>query len=205
MVPYAVYLCNKHMGCVDELDRLRMCMHGFEGIGRAHRWTSRVFDCCVNILMQTAYKIYEHCRDNKLGNEEPMSHAEFNESVIRHLPYNSDWRHEQLSRSKGRRASVRSHAEFSSLSSNSSLEATRNHTMGRNDEKCSQKSKKNKTISYACRVCRSGGGSGNLTSRTIWYCKECSKACKSDENRVYLHSQCFGRWHDIVDARNNRS
>ena len=104
-----------------------------------------------------------------------------------------------------RRASVRSHAEFSSLSSNSSLEATRNHTMGRNDEKCSQKSKKNKTISYACRVCRSGGGSGNLTSRTIWYCKECSKACKSDENRVYLHSQCFGRWHDIVDARNNRS
>ena len=155
--------------------------------------------------MQTAYKIYEHCRDNKLGNEEPMSHAEFNESVIRHLPYNSDWRHEQLSRSKGRRASVRSHAEFSSLSSNSSLEATRNHTMGRNDEKCSQKSKKNKTISYACRVCRSGGGSGNLTSRTIWYCKECSKACKSDENRVYLHPQCFGRWHDIVDARNNRS
>lgn len=90
MAPLAVYLYNKYMGGVDELDRLRMGMHGFEGISRAHKWTSGVFDCCVNILIQTAYKIYQCRMDNKLGNEESMSYAEFNESVIRHL-HNSGW------------------------------------------------------------------------------------------------------------------
>ena len=33
-----MYLYNKYMGGVDELYRLRMGMHGFEGIGRAHKW-----------------------------------------------------------------------------------------------------------------------------------------------------------------------
>ena len=100
MAPLAVYLYNKYMGGVDELDRLRMGMHGFEGIGRAHKWTSRMFDCCVNILMQTSYKIYKCCRDRKLGNEKHMSHAEFNESVIGRLIHNDGWRKEKLARDK---------------------------------------------------------------------------------------------------------
>ena len=34
------------------------------------------------MLIQTDYKIYEHYRDNHLGNERVMSHAELDESII---------------------------------------------------------------------------------------------------------------------------
>lgn len=106
MAPTAVYLYKKYMGGVDELDRLRMGMHGFEGVGSAHKWTSRMFDCCMNILMQTDYKIYKCCRDRNLGNEEPTTHAEFNESVIGHLLHNDGLRKEKLTSSKKKRVCV---------------------------------------------------------------------------------------------------
>ena len=73
------------------------------------------------MLIQTDYKIYKHYRDNHLGNERVMSHAELDESIIYDLLHNNNWRREQLSSVEGRRASVRAFDEFSSLSSNSAL------------------------------------------------------------------------------------
>ena len=53
-VPEAVSVYNKFMGGVDEVDRLRMGDHGFEGRGRAFKWTNRIFDSMVNMLFQAS-------------------------------------------------------------------------------------------------------------------------------------------------------
>ena len=100
---------------------LNMGLHEPESVDSAHKWSSRFFDCCVIMLIQTAYKIYKRCRDNHLGSERVISHAELNESIIYDLLHNNNWRREQLSSVEGRRASVRAFDEFSSLSSNSAL------------------------------------------------------------------------------------
>ena len=86
------------------------------------------------MLIQTDYKIYEHYRDNHRGNERVMSHAELDESIIYDLLHNNNWRREQLSRVEGRRASVRAFDEFSSLSSNSSLQLKETHGIEVNED-----------------------------------------------------------------------
>ena len=86
------------------------------------------------MLIQTDYKIYERYRDNHLGNERVMSHAELDESIIYDLLHNNNWRREQLSSVEGRRASVRAFDEFSSLSSNSSLQLKETHSIEVNED-----------------------------------------------------------------------
>ena len=57
---------------------------------------------------------------------------------------------------------------------------------------------RNRTITKACRECRNGGEerSKKLSSRTPYYCVECSIV---SINRVYLHPQCFARYHNKLD------
>ena len=86
---------------------LNMGLHEPESVDSAHRWSSRFFDCCIIMLIQTAYKIYKCCRDRKLGNEKSMTHAEFNEDVVDHLLHNKGWRSEKLAIAENRRVSVR--------------------------------------------------------------------------------------------------
>ena len=124
------------------------------------------------MLIQTDYKIYEHYRDNHLGNERVMSHAELDESIIYDLLHNNNWRREQLSSVEGRRASVRAFDEFSSLSSNSSLQLKETHGIEVIEDRRYSKSMRNTKIFYACKVYGSGGCSGDLTIRAYWHCKE---------------------------------
>ena len=149
-----------------------MGLHEPESIYSAYKRTSRFFDCCINMLIQTDYKIYEHYRDNHLGNERVMSHAELDESIIYDLLHNNNWRREQLSSVEGRRASVRAFDEFSSLSSNSSLQLKETYSIKVNEDRRDSKSMMNTKIFYACKVCGSGGCSGDLTIRAYWHCKE---------------------------------
>ena len=37
---------------------LNMGLHEPESVYSAHKWSSRFFDCCIIMLIQTAYKIY---------------------------------------------------------------------------------------------------------------------------------------------------
>ena len=70
------------MGGSETVKWLNMGLHEPDSIYSAYKWTSRFFDCCINMLIQTDYKIYEHYRNNHLGNERVMSHAELDESII---------------------------------------------------------------------------------------------------------------------------
>ena len=168
-----------------------MGLHEPESIYSAYKWTSRFFDYCINMLIQTDYKIYKRCRNNHWGNERVMSYAELNESIIYDLLHNNNWRREQLSRVEGRRASERAFDEFSSLSSNSSLQLKETHSIEMNEDRRDSKSIMNTKIFYACKVCGSGGCSGDLTTRAYWHCKEGSMIATREVNRVYLHYQCF--------------
>ena len=132
-----------------------------------------------------------------------MSYADFNESVISHFLHNSNWKREKLSLSEGSRAPVRDPDAVSSVSSVSipPTNVRRYHTMERNDDKYGSNTRRNRTIAYLCRVCGSRGSSGDCPARTFWYCKECSATCLRKKDRVYLHPQCFGVWHDRLEAR----
>ena len=159
------------MGESETVEWLNMGLHEPESIYSAYKWTSRFFDYCINMLIQTDYKIYKHYRDNHLGNERVMSHAELDESIIYDLLHNNNWRREQLSSVEGRRASVRAFDEFSSLSSNSSLQLKETHGIEVNEDRRDSKSMMNTKIFYACKVYGSGGCSGDLTIRAYWHCK----------------------------------
>ena len=76
----------------ETVEWLNMGLHEPESIYSAYKWTSRFFDCCVIMLIQTAYKIYKRCRDNHLGSERVISHAELNASIIYDLLHNNNWR-----------------------------------------------------------------------------------------------------------------
>ena len=86
---------------------LNMGLHEPESVYSAHKWSSRFFDCCIIMLIQTAYKIYKCCRDRKMSNEKSMMHAEFNEDVVDRLLHNKGWRSEKLAIAENRRVSVR--------------------------------------------------------------------------------------------------
>ena len=126
-----------------------------------------------------------------MGNERVMSHAELDESIIHDLLHNNNRRREQLSSVEGRRASVRAFDEFSSLSSNSSLQLKETHGIEVIEDRRYSKSMRNTKIFYACKVYGSGGCSGDLTIRAYWHCKEGSMIATREVNRVYLHYQCF--------------
>ena len=88
---------------------LNMGLHEPESVYSAHKWSSRFFDCCIIMLIQTAYKIYKCCRDRKLCNEKSMTYAKFkfNEDVVDRFLHNKGWRSEKLAIAENRRASVR--------------------------------------------------------------------------------------------------
>ena len=202
LAPLCVLIYNKYMGGVDELDRLRMGFHGFEGIGRAHKWTARFFDAMVNILMQTAYRIYKWCRDNKLGNEKPMTHAEFNESVIDYFMNNEAWKSEKRSLAGDRRSSSRSSELKSKLSASSLTQGS--STIHHSLQYCSEKyevENRSRKFSKACVVCKGREAQKpDLPLRVSWYCKECSAGCVRIKDRVFLHPQCFGEYHNTFNT-----
>ena len=45
--------------------------------GNGSKCQHGVHDCVINALFQASCKIYKHCRDWLLGNEETLSHGEF--------------------------------------------------------------------------------------------------------------------------------
>ena len=61
-------LDSEHGGVLETVECLNMGLLKSESIYCAHKWGSRFFDCCIIMLIQTAYKIYKRCRDKKLGN-----------------------------------------------------------------------------------------------------------------------------------------
>ena len=200
LAPLAVAWYNKYMGGVDELDRLRMGLHGFEGIGKAHKWTTRFFDAMINILIQTAYRIYKWNRDNKHGNLPALSHAEFNESVIEHFLHNIECKAEKLSSSESSRCSVRLFDVQSSVSSSSPLKRAERHEMEYSSEKFSKSSRQGRTRACVCKMCQvdplPSEGAKKLPERTQWYCLDCSKSAIDASERLYLHPQCFTRYHN---------
>ena len=69
----------------------------------------------INILLQTAYRIYKWCSSNEDGKEKSMAHAESNDDMINHLLYNSAWKKESLVATCSRRALFRFSDEESGL------------------------------------------------------------------------------------------
>ena len=126
-----------------------------------------------------------------MGNERVMSHAELDESIIHDLLHNNNRRREQLSSVEGRRASVRAFDEFSSLSSNSSLQLKETHGIEVIEDRRYSKSMRNTKIFYACKVYGSGGCSGDLTIRAYWHCKEWAMVATREEYKAYLHYHCL--------------
>ena len=101
-----------------------------------------------------------------------MSHAELDESIIHALLHNNNRRREQLSSVEGRRASVRAFDEFSSLSSNSSLQLKETHGIEVIEDRRYSKSMRNTKIFYSGNGYGSGGCCGDLTIRAYRHCKE---------------------------------
>ena len=117
-----------------------------------------------------------------------MTHAEFNESVIRHLLHNKGWMAEKLARATGRRASVRADS-LSSLSSTSTQRDPHIHRIANCDEKYESKTKNGKTKTYLCRWCAKNSGDALKEKRTSYYCKDCSDLPINEGKRVFLHPE----------------
>ena len=202
--PKAVKCYNGNMGGVDELDGLRAGNYGCEGKGRALKWSNRLFDCMINVLFQTSYNVYRHCRRLKLENEEALSHGEFNERVIDHYVNNIHWRLEREEAALGRRASLREVAVKSNASHSVDINFAEHHDM----EEINITYRGSKRIAtFKCCMCRIQPVSPPITdkSRTKYYCVQCSVghvAVKGTGNRVYLHPHdCFGKYHRLMFDR----
>ena len=193
-VPEGVKIYNDFMGGVDEFDRLRLGDHGFEGRGRAFKWTNRFFDTMVNTLFQAAYKIYKHCRDKKEGNEPPLLHVEFNEIVIEHFLNNAAWKMEKEMLATGKRVSIRKLTESSEVFQNVEINFKEPH-----DLKCSKEvyAKTTRMKAYSCELCKADRPIPPLTdkNRTRYYCAQCSSLSIKVSDYIYLHPECFGEYH----------
>ena len=192
-VPKAVDIYNKFMGGVDELDRLRMGDHGFEGRGRAFKWTNRFFDAMVNLLFQASYRIYKHCRDRKEGNEPFLTHSQFNEKVIDYYLNNNAWKLEKELLASGKRISIRKVVEQSNSFQNVDVNFATHHDMVENTATWSD----GRISSYFCAFCQMNPPDEPLTykHRSKFYCEQCSIFADFTADRVYLHPQCFGKYH----------
>ena len=61
----------------------------------------------------------------------------------------------------------------------------------RDEDRRDSKSMMNTKIFYACKVCGSGGCSGDLTIRAYWHCKEWAMVATREEYKAYLHYHCL--------------
>ena len=159
----------------------------------------------INILLQTAYRIYKWCSSNEDGNEKSMVHAESNDDLINHLQYNSAWKQESLVATCNRRALFRFSDVESSLTLDSTSKPSCYHNMDIIDEKYESKSMCGRKKTYVCRWCSLDEGKTLKTSRayrTSWFCIECSMLLAKDEEKVYLHPGCFGKYHNMIEVQN---
>merc|ERR1712072_1518648 len=108
-------------------------------------------DYVINILLQTAYRIYKWCSSNEDGNEKSMAHAELNDGLINHLLYNSAWKQESLVATRNRRALFRFSDVESSLTLDSTSKPSCYHNMDIIDEKYESKSMCGRKNTYVCR------------------------------------------------------
>ena len=197
LAPKAVKIYNQYMGGVDELDRLRAGDYGFEGRGRALKWTHRLFDCMINALFQASYKVYKHCRDLKLGNEETLSHGEFNEKIIDHYLNNTQWKAEKEEATLGKRVTLRNLATTSNAPRCMDICFATCHDMATNKVRYGKDQRINR---YQCAMCKIDPLEEPISweNRTLYYCVQCSAGAESTGEhlkRTYLHPECFGRYH----------
>ena len=193
-VPEGVMVYNGYMGGVDELDRHRCGDHGFEGRGRAFKWTNRFFDSMVNMLCQASYRIYKYCRDKKEGNEPSLLHSEFNEIVIDHLLNNAAWKMEKELLATGKRVSIRKLTESSDVYQNVEINFKESHDL----ELCKEVYDGTKRVkTYSCELCKVEKPNPPISdkNRTKYKCVQCSSVALKASDIIYLHPECFGEYH----------
>ena len=185
---------NDEMGGVDGVDRHRMGDHGFEGRGRALKWTTRLHDAYYNIAAQSSFSTYSYCRDKKWGNLRRLNHCQFIEDLMSDLMYNPEWMAEKGFLASGKRRSLRTLdsaiKKARLVAESSGITFNQFHDL----EKDLEKEKSGQTKRGLCANCPSHGSGPRDNSRnTPYLCKQCSII--APKGKVYLHPECFGEYH----------
>ena len=159
--------------------------------------THRLFDCMINVLFQASYKVYKYCRDLKLGDEETLSHGEFNEKIIDHYLNNAQWKAEKEEATLGKRVTLRNLATTSNAPQRMDICFATCHDMATNKVRYGKDQRINR---YQCAMCKIDPLEEPISweNRTLYYCVQCSAGAESTGEhlkRTYLHPECFGRYH----------
>lgn len=82
VVPPAFDHYNKRMGDVDQVDQIRTSDYGIDSIGRAMKWTVRLYEALFNLCLANAYRAYRHLRSLE---GQSVDHFDFNASVAKRM------------------------------------------------------------------------------------------------------------------------
>ena len=160
------------------------------------KWTNRLFDCVINLMLQTSYNVYRRCRQHKLGNEETLMHREFNERVTDHFLNNIDWKLEKEEAALGKKVLMKRAIAKSNVAQCVDINFSEFHDLALSEV---ARGKSQKVRPYICAMCKIDPPKELLSyeSRTLYYCVQCSvfaEVAKRHQDRTYLHPQCFGRY-----------
>ena len=172
----------------------RMGDHGFEGRGRALKWTTRLHDAYYNVAAQASFRTYSFCREKKWGNMRRLNHCQFNEDLMSDLMYNPEWVAEKDLLASGKRRSQRgleSTIKRARLAAESSgITFNQFHDL---DEE-TEKDTRGRVKRGLCVNCPAHGtGPRDFSRTTTFFCKQCSII--APKGKIYMHPKCFGEFH----------
>ena len=116
-----------------------------------------------------------------------------NEKVIDYYLNNNAWKLEKELLASGKRISIRKVVEQSNSFQNVDVNFATHHDMVENTATWSD----GRISSYFCAFCQMNPPDEPLTykHRSKFYCEQCSIFADFTADRVYLHPQCFGKYH----------
>ena len=124
-------------------------------------------------------------------------------SIIDYFMNNEAWRSEKRVLAGDRRSSSRLSDSKSQISASSlSLKPQIiHHSLKYCSEKYEGDSCEGRTFSKPCVVCKGREAQPpDPPLRVSWHCMECSAGCVRLKDRVFIHPQCFGEYHNTFDV-----
>ena len=171
------------MGGVDQVDQIRTGDYGIDSIGRASKWTVRLYEALFNLCLTNAYNAYRHL---KSLDGQQVDHFDFNASVAEKMLENPTYAVERTPTSLAKR--TRSSANL-------------------NGEPATAEEKVRELVLEHA-ICETAPGSrGEMggrrergrcfqckTSFTSYFCSTCSES-HPEQQTVWMHPECYKAFH----------
>lgn len=187
VVPPAVDHYNKKMGGVDQIDQIRTGDYGIDNIGRASKWTVRLYEALFNLCLANSYNAYRYL---KALDGEQVDHFDFNASVAKKMLDNPTYMVERTPTSLSKRTRSTANLDYVPATAEEKVrELVLEHAIceaapGSRGEIGGRRRERGR-----CIQCK--------TSFTSYYCVSCSEAHPQRET-MWMHPECYKPFHRSI-------